>query len=195
MNLKNFLLLCLCCLPAGNLMAKDSKNLSSGVYLTYLDFQNNKLTNEALAGKEQIKTYDALGLSFIKVIYEDKSFVYPKNTIYGYIDNKGITYRYYNERKYKVESAGAIFIYSQHAEIVKGSFKNTTTEIETKYFFSIKGDSEILPLTLYNVKKSFAANTKVQDMLDERFKTNEDLAQYDSVREKYRLCCLLSIEK
>jgi hypothetical protein len=195
MNLKNYVLLSLCVMFAGNLMAKDSKNLVSGVYLTYNDFKCNKLAHEAVAGKERIKTYDAFGFSFIKVICGDQSYVYPKSNIYGYADNKGVTYRFFNQEKYKLESTGNLFIYSRNAEVKKGSLKNVTIAIETKYFFSLKGDSEIMPLTLYNVKKTFIADAKIQTMLDEKFKTDEDLAQYDPVRGEYRLCCLLSIEK
>jgi len=59
------------------------------------------------------------------------------------------------------------------------------------YFYSTHGKGEILPLTVHNLKRSFPENDLFHIYLDAQFRTDADLARYDSYSNKYKVNNLL----
>jgi len=131
-----------------------------GVYSNFNDFTQNKLT------------------------YESKhSFSSTKNLAYGYQNAKNEKYRFYDNSIYKIVDTASFFIYYQYKEVTKGKGLVKTDE----YYFSIKGDDTIIPLTISNLKKSFPEDNKFHYALDEFFKSDIDLLAYDNILKVYKL--------
>ena len=131
-----------------------------GVYSNFNDFTQNKLT------------------------YGSKhSFSSTKNLAYGYRNTKNENYRFYDNSCYKIVDTASFFIYYQYTEVTKGKGLVKTDE----YYFSVKGNGAIIPLTISNLKKSFPEDNKFHYALDALFKSDDDLLAYDNILNMYKL--------
>jgi hypothetical protein len=139
----------------------QTRTISKGrVYSNFDDFIQNKLT------------------------YQSKhSFSSTKNLAYGYQNTKNENYRFYDNSSYKIVDTASFFIYYQYKEVTKGKGLVKTDE----YYFSVKGDDAIIPLTISNLKKSFPEDNKFHYALDEFFKSDNDLLAYDNILNMYKL--------
>ena len=169
---------------ANNLLANHS-----GVYRTFADFQAKKLdlSVDFTKEKHKIKVHDFINKSEIDVIHMDKKYTFKKKDIYGIRDGKGVDYRFYNDLDYLIAQADTIYIYTKAENITTSNGKNHQSKQVTKYFFSRTGDSNILLLTSENLKKVFPENHKMHDALDMMFKSESDLAEYDSFHKTFKV--------
>lgn len=59
---------------------------------------------------------------------------------------------------------------------------------QPSYFFSLTLESEILPLTLFNLQQVFKDNVKIYQTLELRFASREeDLILYDTIHKTYKV--------
>lgn len=162
--------------------------------MTFDDYKAKKLNLEvdAKLEKHKIKVNDFINKSEIVVKHKNKKYVYKKNEIYGIRDNKGLDYRFLNNIEYLISQTDIIYIYIKENVEQKGKGKNSENKYISKYFFSKTGDSEILELTVENIKKTFPDNHKMHDAIDEKFKNPIDLYEYDNFHKSYKVIRFLN---
>src|SRR5262245_24346041 len=97
----------------------------------------------------------------------------------------GRNYRVVDERRYEIVEAKTLYIYTADVLVRKGA-------LEKAYFFSIGPNSEILPLTILNLKKAFPDNHAFHDLLDMAFKHDSDLTRYDNFHNTFKVNRLLA---
>lgn len=160
------------------------KAQTSGVYLSAADFESGKLTYgiDCATEKHKIKLNEFLGKDHITVIHNKQSFNLKKNEIFGYRDCNDAIYRLAIDRHYKVlNPEETILLYV--IEVV--SSKNQMGS--KNYYFSGSASSEVKELTLTNLKNAFPDNHKFHDALDAEFKSDSELALYDSFHKMYKI--------
>ena len=161
----------------------------SGIYKTVQDFKtgNLSLKVDCKMKSHKIKLNDFFGKSDIIVVHEGKDYKFKKNDIYAYQLCGGEVYRFIsNTLEYQILNLKeTILIYKHETAPSKGNPKTT------HYFFSKDADSTIQTLTLANLKGAFPTNHKFHDALDSNFKSDVDLAGYDSFHKMYKINHLL----
>ncbi|MGN8068419.1 hypothetical protein [Mucilaginibacter sp. SG564] len=88
---------------------------------------------------------------------------------------------------FKILERGAIIIYERQRP---GDKLNLFKPILTHYF-SIKGSDKVYLLTLENLKKIYK-NGRAFEILDTRFRTDNDLLDYDTIHQQYSINYYLS---
>jgi hypothetical protein len=162
---------------------------SSGVYLSAVDFAAGKLAFEINCSteKHKIKLNEFMNKDFITVVHDKKSHNLYKKDIFGYKDCNDMTYRFVGSSHYVIlNPAEKILLYKHTIE----ASKNQKAAIH--YYFSFSGSGEVQNLTLTNLKKAFPDNHKFHDALDAEFKSDDELATYDSFHKVYKVNRLYS---
>jgi hypothetical protein len=169
-------------------MLANAQNNLSGVYLSQGDFENNKLTyaSNAASGTNKIRFNEFFEKPFITVNHNGKKEQLFKDDIFAY-KNKGNIVRTWNFTTYNFVEKGPIWIYYKDFNVSQGK----GVRKEKKYFYSNSGSSEIIPMTINNLKKSFPGKHLFHDFLDAQFRSNTELSYYDSFEKKYKINHLL----
>lgn len=188
MKVFKLLLILTFCIHATAVFSQTDK---SGVYLNYADYQLHKLTYEIDCKREthKIRLNAFFGKPFITVIHQGKRYTYQKNDIYGFRDCSNTDYRFFKKQDFKIEESGPIAIYSQK---VTKSTGRSLTQFNT-YYFSKSQNSEILALTVENLKPAFPENHKFHDLLDANFKNNDPASTYDAFHKIFKVNHLYTI--
>jgi hypothetical protein len=107
-----------------------------------------------------------------------------KDSIFGYRNNKGICFRFFNNRIYKVlDPKGKLLLYSTTSII--GEPRNIHRV--TNYFFSENSSSPIYPLSKLDLKRVLPNDVSFQMLLDVYFPGDKDLLAYDGSNNLYLL--------
>ncbi len=167
----------------------DGLKTKSGVYMSFADFKAQKLNLEVdyTKVKHKIKSNDFLNKSKIDVIHMDKKYTFKKKEVYGIRDGNGADYRFFNDLEYRILQTDMIYIYSKIETVQSGNAKTHQTKQVTKYFFSKTGDSDVLALTIENLKQAFPENHKMHDNIDMMFKSDNDIAEYDKFHKSFKV--------
>jgi hypothetical protein len=175
--------------PALKVPASKESGRNSGLYLTPDDFRHNKLSY-AIApsgGQTRIKIHDGLfGSTTVDLIYEGRKQVFSMDRVYGYRDAKGQDYRFFDRSAYCIADTGGFYLYT-NARLVQGE---KIARPQTLYFFSVTPATGIQPLTLANLDKAFAGNTRFRysvETLQGQFGSDAALAAYDGVLNNYKI--------
>jgi hypothetical protein len=173
---------------SSNVFAQSAK----GIYLTVNDFINNKIEFNTSENKNcKIKLHAFSFNSKIKIVKNGRVFRLNKDSIYGYVDWKGLPIRFYNKKIYTILFASEqIFLYKQ---IVKPQSKYS--EALYTYHFSTDAGSLIFPLTIKNLESSFNYNSEFLKLLEAYFKSEKELIEYDQIHNTYKLIRLLQLSK
>lgn len=103
----------------------------------------------------------------------------------GYLPAPAQNNRNYHKEKFQVVDTTSFYLYTQNKNVVppggKGMYRADL------YFFSITGDSPILPLTIENLKRAYPANTAFHYALDAYFNSDRQLMAYDEYTKMYKL--------
>ena len=166
---------------------------SSGIYKTAADFQQKKLSYAINYKTEKHKIKDNVLFhgAEIKVVHEGQTYKLDKKSTYGYKSTSGDVFRFVDDKEYKVLNPGEspmLYAYTHPASGTKGNFKYISD-----YYFSTDASSSPQALTKENLKKAFPNNHKFHDALDANFKSDEDLASYDSFHKMYKVNHLLEM--
>lgn len=162
---------------------------TSGVYLNAEDFKSGKLTYaiDCQTEKHKIKLNEFVNKDYITVIHDKQPYNLMKAEIFGYRDCNDVTYRLTRDMHYEVlNPKEEILVY----KVMSGGGKGNP--ITTNYYFSKDANSKIESLTLNTLKAAFPDNHRFHDALDAEFKTDADLAQYDSFHKIYKINRLYS---
>ena len=165
------------------------QNEKSGVYLTFNDYLNNKLSYEidCKTEKHTIKLNEFLNKPYITIIHKGEKYQLQKDSIYGFISCDAPLVRFQNKEHYWLSEKGATWIFYKE----ENKTENKTFYTVKKYYFSIKGDGKLIELTKENLKYAFPDNHKFHDMLDAQFKDNSNIAEFDSFHNMFKVNHLL----
>ena len=160
---------------------------SSGIYKTADDFKNKKLAYAINYKTEKHKINDNVLFNDaqIKVKHHDTTYTLEKSNTYGYKDTKGETFRFVDNKEYKILNPGEpllIYVYQHPAHSPKEA-----TKYGPMYFFSTDAASAPQALTKANLKNAFPDNHAFHDALDAQFKDDTELYEYDSFHKMYKL--------
>ncbi|MBC7569685.1 MAG: hypothetical protein H7319_08120 [Spirosoma sp.] len=163
----------------------------SGVYLTVADYKQGKLALQVdcKTEKHRIRLHDFFGSASIDVIHNGEKHTFQKDNIYGIRDCDGKDYRFVSREEYQMLESRTITIYEKLTVATSTTGKGIRT-VELVYF-SLQPDSDLLPLTVANLKKALPANHKFHDLLDENFRLDADAVAYDPTHKMYKVNHLL----
>lgn len=155
---------------------------SSGVYLTSGDFQKQKLAYaiNCKTQKHKIKLKEFFSRPFIVVVHNDSSYTLRKDEIYGYRDCDENSYRFVNEKVYKILNPFESIVIYRH-------FVYTPKDPVVDYTFSKGNEGLVEELTKVNLKRAFPDKRKFHELLDLSFKDELSLSSYDKRKKVYKL--------
>lgn len=94
-----------------------------------------------------------------------------------------------NNQNYKAINSGEAIVIYKYAHL-----SHTPKEAEKyapTYFFVTSASDELIPLSKMNLKKAFPTNHPFHDALDENFKEDKELINYDEFHKMYKINWLL----
>jgi hypothetical protein len=165
----------------------------NGIYLNSHDYEAGKLSLIFQCNSsDQIKLNDFLASPFVDVTIAGKSIQLNKDSIFGYRNCKNEAYRFYkkHDEEFQILENKGIVLYLSYTQVISNNGK--TSHVIPSYFFSRTPDSEIMPLTISNLKRAFPDNIRFHDMLDTEFGSGEALSAYSSTNNMYKINYLLS---
>ena len=166
--------------------------VTSGIYLTAEDYQNNKLIEEEECKKDQaeFKKHDFFTRESFEVIYKGKKKTFLKSNIFAYRDCNNKTWRFFNNKEYEIVEKLDIYVYKLSKIVLNG----ITVEKDPVFYFSKGLKGEIKQLTIDNLKATFAENKQFCHLVDEGLKSDiPDKAahSYDFTHKMYKVNYLL----
>ena len=170
-------------LAQGGLAQKDS----SGIYKTAQDFRERKLSYAINYKTEKQKIKDDFLFHENKIVVKHRGNTYTlrKDSTYGYRNTRGEVFRFIDKKDYRVLNPNEdllIYVYQPPVLVPKEADKYSPL-----YFFSTDAASAPQPLTKANLKAAFPNHHKFHDALDENFKKDEELIDYDDFHKSYKL--------
>jgi hypothetical protein len=175
----------LCMASALTVLGQSKQGAAYALYNNLNDFTTKQLSYPVQCGqkKDKLRIDAFFGSRWVIVIHEGKKQRIEKSTLYGYRDCSGNDFRFYDRVVYKVMDTEGFYLYSRAEFIqIKGFRQNVT-----KYYFSLKGDDLMQPLTAANLKKAFPGNKQFHYSLDAQFRDENDLAAYDPYSKQYKI--------
>jgi hypothetical protein len=169
----------------GFIQTSDAQQ-SKGLYLTYNDFLNHKLSyteDPANPGKNKIIIHEFIGTGKVTVISEGKEMVFEKSKIFGYHDNTGNDYRFSDNKAYQIIDTTGFYLYSYDKLVQEGKGPKPTRV----YFFSKKTYGALVPFTLKNVANAFPENPKFRYMVEVAAIYNVKPDAYDNESNVYKI--------
>jgi len=172
------------------LFAQNTNSTSkSGIYMNWQDYENGKLSYLLDC---KIKVNHFFSKKYIDVIQGEKKIRLSKDSVFGYRDCEQKDYRFFlnNDEEFLIKENNAMVIYISDVPVTVANGKRI--QLVPTCFFSRSLNSEILPLTVSNLKKAFPDNLKFHDMLDLEFYGVQDISTYDSIHNMYKVNYLLT---
>ncbi|MFN8254174.1 MAG: hypothetical protein U0W24_00700 [Bacteroidales bacterium] len=159
----------------------------NGIYLTADDFVNNNLHLKGDNKQVKINAGLAFNPSHIRVKFDGKKYYFHKDSIWGIAGNKQI-YRFSNKDNCVLIANSGFMLYS---------YRDNGRHMRLYYYFSESASSQVLPLSMKNLDKSFIENKKFHELLQAKISKDEDLAAYDKKSKTYKIVNIynLSLEK
>lgn len=167
---------------------------AEGVYVSAEDFMAGKTSHVNFPGSEKyhLRMNEYFNTSFIKIIKGDSTINLMKDSIFGFRDRKGISYRLDHRTAYEILNPHEkILIYKRTS--LENFYKSS--RIATNYYFSINAYSPIYPLTVWDLKKVYSREIPFIQLLQYFFSSDEELIVYDSIHHEYFLNCIYEISK
>jgi hypothetical protein len=164
-----------------------------GIYVSGEDYAKHNLAysfNCESSGK--IKLHHFFSGRHIDIVMGGKKTRLDKDSIFGYRNCKNEDYRFYKtyDEEYQILENKGIIIYLSYVKV--SSYNAKGIQLAPAYFFSRTIDSEILPLTISNLKKALPDNYTFQSMLSFEFGGGEALYAYSATDKMYKVNVLLN---
>src|SRR5437879_7389062 len=99
-----------------------AQSQSKGLYLTFNDYQNHKLsygTDQHASNANKIFMHEFIGDNKITVISNGKKLMFNKGEIFGY-RNSNKDYRFYESKAYQIVDTTGFYIYSFEKLVQEG---------------------------------------------------------------------------
>lgn len=163
----------------------------SGLYKTATDYVKGELSFEVdcKTEKHKIKLHNFNNKPFIDIIHNNQKYTFLKSELFGFRDCEGKDWRFFENKEYQLMENGPLAIYKK-IEIVSEPNKKGLHE-KVVYFFSTGITEKLLLLTILNLKRATPQNHIFHDKLDGQFRSDEELAMYDSFHQKFKVNHLL----
>jgi hypothetical protein len=164
-------------------IAKAQKD-TCGVYLTAPDFINGKLSypvycDEYIPNMQE----ELLGRRHIVILPSGGTYQIDRTNIYAIRCCEGKIVRVYHADCYPIMNPGEqLLIYKV---LQNPASKGETARI--KYYFSKDAASDIVELTLDNLKTAFPDKQDFLRILEAQFRSDEDLYAYDNYHKCFKL--------
>jgi hypothetical protein len=160
---------------------------TSGVYLTAEDQAKGTLTDaRSCQAAMKVALHDVRNTPFIDVSRGSERKQYAKDAVFGVRLCDGQDYRLVSSRLYRILEAKTLYIYGVDRPVTQGKgFK-----VVPAYYFSAGAGGEVLPLTLENLHRVYAANHRFIDSLDRV--SEQNLASYDAFHQQLTVSRLLA---
>lgn len=99
------------------------------------------------------------------------------------MDCSGQDYRIVGKSHYRVVDTAGFYLYSIN-KLVQGE---KIARPQTVYYFSAGPAEPLMELTMVNLEKAFAGNTRFRYGLEAQFHSDKDLIAYDGVLKMYKI--------
>ena len=169
-------------LTFGITLKSNAQQQSSGLYLTFNDYQNHKLSYGSIAKGDKIAIHDLLEGNTITVISNGNKQTFPKKEIFGFRKNNQ-DYRFQDNKVYQIIDTKGFYLY-RHDKLTQ---QNKGLKPVSTVYFSTKADNGIAMLTQENIDKAFAANYKFRNSVQAEFKNDDALNEYDTALQEYKI--------
>lgn len=182
----NYILIQIICLFSG---LAHAQNNGRGIYLTSENFLSHKVS---LASKHtRIKLHEIVNKELVVIKTKDSTSTFFKDSIFGYQDKEGNSFRFYNGEIYPIiNPTETILIYKvSNGPVQKGQTKTYS------YFFSKDVHSKIYPLKMNYILDEFNSNKPFTNILETHFNNTSNLLEYDDVHKVFKINRLLQITK
>lgn len=159
---------------------------SKGLYLTYNDFVNHKLSyveDRTNPKGNRIAIHEFIGISKVTVTSNGQKLSFDKSKLFGYHDNAGNDYRFDGDKAYQIIDTTGFYLYSYDKLVQQGKGPKPTRV----YYFSKKSNSELLPLTFRNIENVFSDNPKFRYMVEVASVYNVKADAYDNDLNVYKI--------
>ena len=171
-----------------NGIAVNAQTRNSGIYLTEKDFENQHLSysvnDESKTNK--IQFHEFFNRPFVTIKNNGRNLKLFKEDFFAY-QKKGRVVRTQHFVSYTFAEKGVIYIYFKDMNVSTGK----GSKMGRKYYYSVSGKSDILPLTVYNLKRSFPGKANFHHFLDAQFRRDSELAKFDDFQKKFKVNYLL----
>ncbi len=166
----------------GFTIKSNAQKQSNGLYLTYNDYLNHKLSYSSVVKGDKIAIHDFLEGNTVTVISNGAKQMIAKKELFGYRENNH-DYRFQDNKSYLIFDTAGFYLYSHDklTQQAKGAKPVTTI------YFSTKADKGILLLTQENIDKAFAMNYKFKNRVQAEFENDNDLTEYDDSLNQYKI--------
>ncbi len=142
--------------------------------------------------------------TFAKGLFNNQTIRYSKTSIFvtninafsgskNLIENRsnstqseGNEYRLFNDEKYQILSNNGLIIYSKTWLVLQGKGPKPTE----LFYFSASATEPILPLTIANLESVYGKNQKFMYAVESLFRSDSELASYDSINKQFKLTFL-----
>ena len=160
---------------------------TSGVYLTAEDQAKGALTDAgSCQASFKVALHDVRNTLFIDVSRGAEKKQYAKDAVFGVRLCDGQDYRLVSSRLFRIMEAKSLYIYAVERPVTQGKgFRLVPT-----YYFSSGPNGAVLPLTLDNLHRVYAANHRFIDSLDRV--SDQELAEYDAFHQRFKVGRLLA---
>jgi len=158
----------------------------TGIYKTWQDFRDGKLTLADKVNPEDVFPSDKL-----EITVNGKKTTCSKDTIFGYRDKSGNDFRFvkpYTDAYQIVENKTIVIYITLHPTHTS---KGLTVPMVPTYYFSKSLDGAIVPLSIQNLKSAFSDNERFQHLLDISFGNSIPVYDYDNTNKMYTVNYLL----
>ncbi len=169
-------------LTFGITLKSNAQQQSNGLYLTFNDYQNHKLSYGSIAKGDKIAIHDFLEGNTITVISNGNKQTFPKKEIFGFRKNNQ-DYRFQDNKVYQIIDTKGFYLY-KHDKLTQ---QNKGLKPVSTVYFSTKADNGIAMLTQENIDKAFAANYKFRNSVQAEFKNDNALNEYDTALREYKI--------
>lgn len=182
----NYILIQIICLFSG---LAHAQNNGRGIYLSSEDFLSHNVT---FASKHtRIKLNEIVNKEVVVIKTKDSTYTYFKDSIFGYQDNEGNSFRFYNGKTYPIiNPTETILIY----KVSNGPVQKGQTKLYS-YFFSKDAHSKICPLQMNYILDEFNDNKAFTNTIETHFNNTDNLLEYDETHHIYKINRLLEIIK
>jgi len=160
-----------------------AQDKATGLYLTAEDYVNHKLSFETNGtDATHITLNEFLDGSKVTVWHDGKKQVFVKNEIFGYHTSNS-DYRFFNNVGYKIIDTKDFYIYS-HPKLVQ---QGKGEKLADSFYFSASVKDAVEPLTIKDLEKTYAQNTKFKYTIESEFQCDNELTKYDASIQEYKV--------
>ncbi|MCF8428420.1 MAG: hypothetical protein K9I36_16925 [Bacteroidia bacterium] len=157
---------------------------NAGIYLTHNQFDNAIISYGEIKNlKYRFNADRILNQSSIKIVIGDSIYYFNKDSIFGFRDNKSISYRFYGGEEYQIMNPTETILLYKLTNTINGKGFQTVEH----YFFSCNSNTTILPLTKLNLKIAFPNRSNFHELIDMYFDSDRELLSYDSFYHIYKI--------